>query len=85
MTETVGALAQHYSEYLSRYYICRSCKIKFDSFGNIQRHILLEHMQKGDIISGQDSEKSDPNVGLKQKQDFQKHYRLRYQKTLSYP
>jgi hypothetical protein len=30
-------------------YTCRSCGMKFDSFGDTQRHILVEHMQKGDI------------------------------------
>jgi len=25
--------------------------MKFDSFGDMQRHILVEHMQKGDIPS----------------------------------
>jgi hypothetical protein len=34
---------------LSRYYTCRSCGMKFDSFGDMQKHILVEHMQKGDI------------------------------------
>ena len=37
------------TEDLSRYYTCRSCGMKFDSFGDMQRHILVDHMQKGDI------------------------------------
>jgi len=31
--------------------------MKFDSFGDMQRHILVEHMQKGDIPSDEESEK----------------------------
>jgi hypothetical protein len=27
---------------------CKLCKTKFDSLGDMQRHVLLEHMQKGD-------------------------------------
>jgi len=38
-------------EDLSKYYKCRSCGMQFDNFGDMQSHILLEHMQKGDIIS----------------------------------
>ena len=30
---------------------CRACGIRFDNFGDMQRHILLEHHQKGDITS----------------------------------
>jgi hypothetical protein len=36
-------------EDLSKYYSCRACGKHFDSFGDMQRHILLEHFQKGDI------------------------------------
>ncbi len=36
-------------EDLSKYYSCRACGKHFDSFGDMQRHILLEHHQKGDI------------------------------------
>jgi len=38
-------------EDLSKYYKCRPCGMQFDNFGDMQSHILLEHMQKGDIIS----------------------------------
>jgi hypothetical protein len=38
-------------EDLSKYYKCRSCGMQFDNLGDMQRHILVEHMQKGDIIS----------------------------------
>jgi hypothetical protein len=31
--------------------------MKFDSFGDMQRHILVEHIRKGDIISNDESEK----------------------------
>jgi len=27
---------------------CKLCNTKFDSFGAMQRHVLTEHMQKGD-------------------------------------
>ena len=28
---------------------CKTCKIKFDDMAERQRHILLEHMEKGDF------------------------------------
>lgn len=34
--------------------------MKFDSFGDMRRHILVEHMQKGDIIS--EEGKLDPST-----------------------
>ena len=37
-----------YNEDLSRYFKCRSCGKEFDSFGDMQKHIMIEHMQKGD-------------------------------------
>jgi hypothetical protein len=27
---------------------CKLCDAKFDSLGDMQRHVLTEHMQKGD-------------------------------------
>jgi hypothetical protein len=36
-------------EDLSKYFKCRSCGKEFDSFGDMQKHIMTEHMQKGDI------------------------------------
>jgi hypothetical protein len=51
------SLPENSSKDLSKYYTCRSCGRKFDSFGDIQRHILVEHMQKGDIPSEEESEK----------------------------
>jgi hypothetical protein len=27
---------------------CKLCNAKFDSLGDMQRHVLTEHMQKGD-------------------------------------
>ncbi|HZE78385.1 MAG TPA: hypothetical protein VE089_07545 [Nitrososphaeraceae archaeon] len=45
------ALPGSSTEDLSQYYTCRSCGMKFDSFGDTQRHILVENMQKGDIPS----------------------------------
>ncbi len=40
---------KHVGEDLSRYFKCRSCGKEFDSFGDMQKHIMIEHMQKGDI------------------------------------
>jgi hypothetical protein len=37
-----------YNEDLSKYFKCRSCGKEFDSFGDMQKHIMIEHMQKGD-------------------------------------
>jgi hypothetical protein len=37
------------NENLSKYYKCRSCGMSFDNLGDMQRHIMSEHMQKGDI------------------------------------
>ena len=36
-------------EDLSNYLKCRSCGREFDNFGDMQKHIMAEHMQKGDI------------------------------------
>ncbi|HEY6756291.1 MAG TPA: hypothetical protein VI037_02755 [Nitrososphaera sp.] len=36
-------------EDLSKYFKCRSCGKEFDSFGDMQKHIMTDHMQKGDI------------------------------------
>ena len=36
-------------EDLSKYFKCRSCGNQFDNLGDMQRHIMSEHMQKGDI------------------------------------
>lgn len=38
-----------YGEDLSRYFKCRSCGKAFDSLGDMQKHIMTDHMQKGDI------------------------------------
>jgi transcription elongation factor Elf1 len=37
-----------YNEDLSKYFKCRSCGKEFDSFGDMQKHTMIEHMQKGD-------------------------------------
>jgi hypothetical protein len=34
---------------LSELFKCRSCGKEFDSFGDMQKHITVEHMQKADI------------------------------------
>jgi hypothetical protein len=33
--------------------------MKFDSFGDMQRHMLVEHIQKGDIPSDEESQKNE--------------------------
>ena len=42
---------------LSKYYKCRSCGMQFDNLGDMQTHILVVHMQKGDVISEEKEEK----------------------------
>jgi len=37
------------NEDLSKYFKCRSCGMHFDSLGDMERHIMSEHVQKGDI------------------------------------
>ena len=32
-------------------YKCRACGRQFDNFGDMKRHIVIEHHQKGDITS----------------------------------
>jgi hypothetical protein len=34
---------------ISRHFTCRSCGMKFDDLGDMQKHITIEHNQKGDI------------------------------------
>ena len=48
MIESVEALPENSNKDISQYFTCRSCVMKF---GDMQRHILVEHMQKGDIIT----------------------------------
>jgi protein-arginine kinase activator protein McsA len=57
MIKSDEALPENSNKDISQYFTCRSCGMKFDSFGDMQRHILVEHMQKGDIISDEKSEK----------------------------
>jgi len=28
---------------------CKLCKVQFESFGDMQKHVLTEHLQKGEI------------------------------------
>jgi hypothetical protein len=35
---------------------CKLCNTKFDSLGDMQRHVLIEHMQKGDYEIPQEKE-----------------------------
>lgn len=35
---------------MSNEYRCRACGAQFDSLGDMQHHILVEHHQKGDIV-----------------------------------
>lgn len=39
----------HNTKDISEHLVCRSCGIKFDSLGDMQKHITVEHHQKGDI------------------------------------
>jgi hypothetical protein len=34
---------------LSGYFKCRSSEVEFDSFGEMQKYVMTEDMQKGDI------------------------------------
>jgi hypothetical protein len=34
---------------ISENFICRSCGMKFDSMGDMQKHITIDHHQKGDV------------------------------------
>lgn len=34
-----------------REYECHACKEHFDLLGDMERHILLDHLQKGDIAT----------------------------------
>lgn len=36
-------------EDISKYFKCRSCGKTFDNLGDMQKHIMIEHQQKGDI------------------------------------
>lgn len=49
MNSSKGYNEDQHNYDLSKYYKCRSCEKRFDNFGDFQRHILTEHMQKGDI------------------------------------
>lgn len=37
--------------------ICKLCDTKFESLGDMQRHVLTEHMQKGDYQLPPESER----------------------------
>jgi protein-arginine kinase activator protein McsA len=34
---------------ISQNFTCRSCGMKFDTLGDMQKHITVEHHQKGDV------------------------------------
>jgi hypothetical protein len=34
---------------ISKHLVCRACGLKFDNIGDMQKHITIEHHQKGDI------------------------------------
>ena len=36
-------------EDISKHLTCRSCGMKFDNIGDMQKHITIEHHQKGDV------------------------------------
>jgi len=33
-----------------QYFRCKLCRAEFDSFGDMQRHIMTKHVQSGDIF-----------------------------------
>lgn len=35
---------------ISKHLTCRSCRLQFDNLGDLQRHITIEHHQKGDVV-----------------------------------
>ena len=37
---------------------CKLCKLQFQSLGDMQRHVVTEHLQKGDIPSQKKEGKS---------------------------
>jgi len=37
---------------------CKLCKLQFQSLGDMQRHVVTEHFQKGDIPAQKKEEKS---------------------------
>jgi hypothetical protein len=44
-----GGILSKEDALLEQYSItCKLCDAKFDSLGDMQRHVLTEHMQKGD-------------------------------------
>ena len=55
--DLLNNVSQNSTEDLSQYYTCRSCGMKFDNFADMQKHILVEHMQKGDIPSEEELKK----------------------------
>lgn len=36
-------------ENISKHFTCRSCGMKFDDLADMQKHITIEHHQKGDV------------------------------------
>jgi hypothetical protein len=36
-------------ENIAKHLVCRSCGMKFDNLGDMQKHITVEHHQKGEI------------------------------------
>ena len=34
---------------------CKLCEAQFESLGDMQRHVLIEHMQKGEIPPEKDA------------------------------
>lgn len=47
-------------------YECHACKEQFDLLGDMERHILLEHLQKGDIASAKLEESRQSEIGKKE-------------------
>lgn len=47
-------------------YECHVCKEQFDLLGDMERHILLEHLQEGDIAPAKLEESRQSEIGKKE-------------------
>jgi protein-arginine kinase activator protein McsA len=44
------SIPEDMKENISTHLVCRSCGMKFDNLGDMQKHITVEHHQKGDSV-----------------------------------
>ena len=47
----VKDLSQNDTALKARSITCKLCEVQFESFGDMQKHVLTEHLQKGEIPS----------------------------------